>query len=224
MSLAYAHNGSTLTYYENDDDGSQIPVSVVYMGLVRSMVVMNGEQQMVETWRLSWDTEAPDEEVLAVVAPGDAAEVRMLAKDNAKSTVLRRVPTNTVLQVIKTGKHWTLVDVNDGETPRGYIATDVLDFYPQMQLTYRSALLSAAGRTKGSDPVWIRAKASGNARRITQFDLGEPLTVYCENEQGWCEVDIHGYHAFILNDFVTYVNDTPEAREAQENQENQETP
>ena len=224
MSLAYAHNGSTLTYYENDDDGSQIPVSVVYMGLVRSMVVLNGEQQMVETWRLSWDTEAPDEKVLAVVAPGDAAEVRMLAKDNAKSTVLRRVPTNTVLQVIKTGKHWTLVDVNDGETPRGYIATDVLDFYPQMQLTYRSALLSAAGRTKGSDPVWIRAKASGNARRITQFDLGEPLTVYCENEQGWCEVDIHGYHAFILNDFVTYVNDTPEAREAQENQENQETP
>lgn len=218
MSLAYAHNGSTQTYYQNDDDGSEVPVTVVYMGLVRSRVILDGEKQMVDTWRLSWDTEAPDDKVLAVVAPNDAAEVRLLATDSAKATVLARIPTNRVVQVIKTGKNWTLVDINDGETPRGYIATDVLDFYPQMQLTYRTALLSAAGRTKGSDPVWIRAKANGNARRITQFDLGEPLTVYCENEQGWCEVDVHGYHAFILNDFVTYENEIPEA-EAQESRE-----
>ncbi len=210
MSLAYAHNGSTQTYYQNDDDGSEVPVTVVYMGLVRSMVILDGEKQMVETWRLSWDTEAPDEKVLAVIAPNNAAEVRMLATDSVKATVLARIPTNRVVQVIKTGKNWTLVDTNDSETPRGYISTDVLDFYPQMQLTYRSALLSAAGRTRGSDPVWIRAKANGNARRITQFDLGEPLTVYCENEQGWCEVDVHGYHAFILKDFVTYENEAAE--------------
>ena len=213
MSLAYAHNGSTQTYYKSDDDGSETPVTVLYMGLARSRIILDGEKQMVDTWRLSWDTEAPDDKVLAVVAPNDAAEVRMLATDNAKSTVLTRVPTNRVVQVIKVGKNWTLVDINDNETPRGYIATDVLDFYPQMQLTYRSALLSAAGRTKGSDPVWIRAAASGNARRITQFDLGEPLTVYCENEQGWCEVDVHGYHAFILNDFVTYENEASESQE-----------
>lgn len=227
MSLAYAHNGSTQTYYKSDDDGSEMQVTVLYMGLVRSRVILDGEKKMVETWRLSWDTEAPDDKVLAVVAPNDAAEVRMLATDNAKSTVLTRVPTNRVVQVIKVGKNWTLVDINDNETPRGYIATDVLDFYPQMQLTYRSALLSAAGRTKGSDPVWIRAAASGNARRIIQFDLGEPLTVYCENEQGWCEVDVHGYHAFILNDFVTYENETPETtenRESQETGETEETP
>ena len=199
---------------------SEVPVTVLYIGLVRSKIILDGEKQMVETWRLSWDTEAPEDQVLAVVAPNDAAEVRMLATDNPKSTVLTRVPTNRVVQVIKTGKNWTLVDINDSETPRGYIATDVLDFYPQMQLTYRSALLSAAGRTKGSDPVWIRAEASGNARRIVQFDLGEPLTVYCQNEQGWCEVDVHGYHAFILKDFVTYENEAPEAAA----QESPETP
>ena len=223
MSLAYAHNGSTQTYYKNDDDGSEIPVTILYLGLARSRVILDGEKQMVETWRLSWDTEAPEDKVLAVVAPNDAAEVRMLAKDSAKSTVLTRVPTNRVVQVIKVGKNWTLVDINDNETPRGYIATDVLDFYPQMQLTYRSAVLSAAGRTKGSDPVWIRAEASGNARRIIQFDLGEPLTVYCVNDQGWCEVDVHGYHAFILDDFVTYENETPETPENQESQEGGET-
>ena len=217
MAKAYAKNGRTQTIYR-DDAGNMYPVDVTYVGLARSMVKLNGKDQLVDTWRLSWDTEAPDDKVLAVVAPNDAAEVRMLATDSAKATVLARIPTNRVVQVIKTGKNWTLVDINDGETPRGYIATDVLDFYPQMQLTYRTALLSAAGRTKGSDPVWIRAKANGNARRITQFDLGEPLTVYCENEQGWCEVDVHGYHAFILNDFVTYENEIPEA-EAQESRE-----
>ena len=207
MALAYAHNGRTVTVYR-DDDGNEIPVLVVYMGLARSRVLMNDEEQMVETWRLSWETEAPEDKVIAVIAPKDAGEVRFLARENAKSTVLDRIPTNRVVQVIKVGKNWTLVDVNDNENPRGYISTSSLAFYPNCRLDYRTAKVSAAGRTKGSDPVWIRSKASGNARRITQFDLGEPLSVYAQNEQGWCEVDVGGYHAFILADFVTYDDET----------------
>ncbi len=206
MSLAYAHNGRTRTVYR-DDDGNETDVLVCYMGLARSRVILNGEEQMVETWRLSWETEAPESKVLAVVAPKSAGEVRLLATNKAKATVLTRVKTNRVVQVIKTGKNWTLVDINDSETPRGYISTDVLDFYSNEPMAYRPALLSAAGRTKGSDPVWIRSSASSKARRITQFDLGEPLSVYCQNEQGWCEVDVGGFHAFILSDFVTLEDD-----------------
>ena len=51
--------------------------------------------------------------------------------------------------------------------------------------------------------MWIRSKDSSKARRIIQFDLGEPLSVYCQNEQGWSEVDVGGFHAFILSEFVT---------------------
>ncbi len=210
MGLAYAHNGRTVTVYR-DDEGNETPVLVRYMGLARSRVLMDDKEQMVETWRLFWETEAPEDKVLAVIAPKDAGEVRLLSTDKAKATVLDRIPTNRVVQVIKTGKHYTLIDVNDDEIPRGYVNTDILDFYPNIPMPYQPALLSAAGRTKGSDPVWIRAAASSKARRITQFDLGEPLSVYCQNDQGWCEVDVGGFHAFILSEFVTFDEPAEEA-------------
>ena len=202
MGLAYAHNGRTMTFY-HDDDGNEIPVLVSYMGLARSRVTMYDEEQMVETWRLSWETEAPEDKVLAVVSPKDAGNVRLRATNKSNSTVLTRVPTNTVVQVIKTDKNWTLVDTNDPEAPRGYISTPVLQFYPNTQISYEAAKVSAAGRTKGDDPVWIRAKDSSKARRIIQFNLGEPLSVCSRTETGWCEVDVGGYHAYILPEFVT---------------------
>lgn len=202
MGLAYAHNGRTMTFYR-DDDGNEVPVLVSYMGLARSKVTMYDEEQMVETWRLFWETEAPEDKVLAVVLPKDAANVRLRATNKSNSTVLTRVPTNTVVQVIKTDKNWTLVDTNDPEAPRGYISTSVLQFYPNTRIPYEAAKVSAAGRTKGDDPVWIRAKDSSKARRIIQFNLGEPLSVCSRTESGWCEVDVGGYHAYILPEFVT---------------------
>ena len=202
MALAYAHNGRTMTYY-HDDAGNETLVLVSYMGLARSRVTMNGEEQMVETWRLSWETEAPEDKMLAVVAPKDAANVRLRATNKSNSTILNRVPTNTVVQVIKTDKNWTLVDTNDPESPRGYISTSVLQFYPNVQIPYEAAKVSAAGRTTGDDPVWIRSKDSSKARRIIQFNLGEPLSVCSRTETGWCEVDVGGYHAYILPEFVT---------------------
>lgn len=212
MGQASVHNGSYTPTWYTDDEGNQIPVQVCYMGLARSRIIMNGEEQMVETWRLSWETEAPEDQVLAVVSPNDAAEVRFLAKDTAKATVLTRVPTNRVVRVIRTGKNWTLVDIDDPEMPRGYISTPVLEFFPNIPMPYRAAKLSVLGRTKGSDPVWIRAEDSSNGRRIVQFDLGEPISVYAQSSLGWSEIDIGGYHAYILSEFVTFDDVAAEAQ------------
>ena len=173
------------------------------MGLARSMVMLNGEKQLVETWRLSWETDAPEDQVLAIVQPpSNSGDVKFHAGKSTSSMNLNKVLTNRVLRVISTGKNWTLVDIDDPEMPRGYIATDYLEFYPKLPLAYRSAQISVMGRTKGSDPVWIRAEDNANGRRIIQFDLGEPLTVYCQNSK-WSEVDVGGFHAFILSEFVT---------------------
>ena len=200
---AYSENGGSTPTVYRDDDGNETDVEVVYMGLARSMVIMEGEKQLVETWRLSWETEAPEDKVLAVVhSPQNSADVKFHAGKSTKSMNLNKVLTNRVLRVISTGKNWTLVDIDDPEMPRGYISTSYLEFYPNIPMPYRPAKLSVLGRTKGSDPVWIRAEDSADARRITQFDLGEPLSVYAQNEK-WSEVDVGGYHAFILSEFVT---------------------
>lgn len=202
MSNAYAKNGgSTATTYR-DDQGNQIPVSVSYMGLTRSMVTLNGEEQLVETWRLSWATEAEEDQVLAVVTPKDAAEVRFWEKESSKAKILGRVPTTRVVRVIKVGKTWTLVDLDDPEMPRGYIYTDVLTFYPNEKRDYTPGKIT--GCTK-DDPVKVRETENG--RRITYqkafvtFGPGEPLSII-EKGENWTEAEIGGYHVFIMSQFV----------------------
>ena len=211
MHNAFVKNGGTTPTVYTEDDGTETPVEVVYMGLARSMVVLNGEKQLVETWRLSWETTAPADQVLAIVQPPrDSGDVKFHAGKSSKSMNLSKVLTNRVVRVISTGKSWTLVDIDDPSMPRGYIATPYLEFYPKLPLAYRSAKLSVFGKTRGSDPVWIRAEDNANGRRIIQFDLGQPLTVYCQNDR-WSEVDVGGFHAFILSEFVTLDEITAEA-------------
>ena len=203
---AYANNGTTRTFL-TDDEGNQTEVQVRYMGLARSMVLLNGEKQLVETWRLSWETEAPESKVLAIIDPEKVSgqgEASLRAKDSKKSTILNKVETNRVVRVIKTGKNWTLVEIDDPETPRGYVLTDVLSFFPNQPMAYTSGVVSAAGKTNGHDPVTVYAEDHQGARRLkTQFDLGHPLSIYCQSSEGWSEVDVGGYHAFILSKYVT---------------------
>ena len=204
MSNAYAKNGGSTTTFYRDEQGNLIPVSVSYVGLTRSMITLNGEEQLVETWRLTWDTEAPEDQVLAVVTPRDAAEVRFWEKESSKAKILGYVPTTKVVRVIKVGKTWTLVDLDDPEMPRGYIYTDVLTFYPNEKRDYTPGKIS--GCTK-DDPVKVREKENG--RRIANhqkayvtFGPGEPLSII-EKGENWTEAEIGGYHVFIMSQFVT---------------------
>ena len=198
---------STPTVYR-DDNGAETPVQVVSMGLARSRVVLNGEEQLVDTWRLSWETEAPEDKVLAVITPKDSPNVRMRTAESEKATILDRIQTTRVVQVIKIGKNWTLVDTNDDLLPRGYISTPVLSFYPNIRRDYRPAMIAINGSAKAKGPdnmVRIREKGSGKSREVTKFDLGEPLTVLTgEDGDEWLEVDVGGFHAFIQSQFVSY--------------------
>ena len=82
------------------------------------------------------------------------------------------------------------------------IRYEFLDFFPNVPMKYESAQISVNGNTRGSDPVWIRSADNTNGGHITEFDLGTPLSVYADNGT-WSEVDVGGYHAFILSKFVT---------------------
>ena len=201
-----SNGGYTVTVYR-DETGYETEVQVLSLGLARSKVLLNGEEQMVETWRLSWDTEAPEDQVLAIVSPSNASDVRLRATCSEKATVLDRIPTTRVVQVIKTDKKWTLVDTNDEDNPRGYISTSVLSFYPNVQQDYKPGMIAVGGsiKAKGDDNlVRIREKASRKGREVGKFNLGEPLSIF-PGEEGseWTEVDVGGYHAYIQSKFVT---------------------
>ena len=198
---AFSKNGADTRTVYRDDAGNETDVQVRYMGLIRSMVQIGGEETLVETWRLSWDTEASEEKVLAVVKP-DISNVRF--REKPSGTSMTRVKGGHVVQVVRIGKHYTLVDINETGMPLGYIATDSLDFYPNMKYAYRTAKVSINGKTTGkNNSVTVYAEDKSGAGSIGKYDLGYPLTVYAQNDK-WSEVDVGGYHAFILNKYVTF--------------------
>ena len=211
LTAAYIANGAYTKTFYTDDTGNETEVEVSYMGLARSMIVKDGEKQLVETWRLKWETKAPEDKVIAVVTPPKGTgTVRLHAKKSDKSLILYRVQTNRVVRVVSVGKNWALVDIDNSECPRGYIRTNYLDFYPNLPMAYRSAKVSVNGHVKGKDTVHIRASDNANAGQIEEFKLGTQMSVYAQNDR-WSEVDIGGYHAFILSKHVTFDEESAEA-------------
>ena len=204
VGVAFSKNGASVRTVYREDDGSETEVRVVYMGLARSMVELNGTEQLVETWRLSWDTDAEEDKVLAVVK-SDSRTVKLRQKSGATSTSLEKISCNRVVQVVRYGKNYCMVDVNQDGVPLGYIATGALDFYPNQYMPYKPAKIGLRGRTDiRTDPIGIRATdetGSGSNWKIDSFRIGTPVSVYAQNDS-WAEVDAGGYHAYLLNEYV----------------------
>ena len=206
MAKAAMKNGSYTPTVYRDADGNETEVKVVYMGLARSMISINGEQKLVDTCNLTWETTAPEDKVIAVVDAEKNGYVKLHAKMSSKSLVMDHILTTQVLRVIGTGNNWTMVDYNG---IRGYVATSYLMLLPNVPVKYQTGMISVKGRTKGSDPVWVRSQDnSKTGRYLDKYDLGTPVTIYAGNGR-WYEIDVCGYHCYIKVEYVTL--DQPEA-------------
>ena len=200
MQKAQDRNGAyTYTIYHHPD-GTVSEVQVVYVGLGRSMVLLNGVETLVNTWDLSWETEAPPEKVLAIVSAPKNGYANLRSKSSKKAFIMDHCLTNKVVRVIATGKNWTKVDYGG---LRGYVSTGSLTFYANEPRSFETAKISVKGRTKGTDTVYIRSAAKNSSRHLQDYVLGTPLTVFSRDDK-WCEVDVEGWHCYILSKYVTY--------------------
>ena len=204
-----AKNGSeTPTVWINPATGESTPVSVKYMGIGRSMVVLNGENTLVNTVDLKWETKAPEDQVLAVVdAPKIGyAWLRKDASNSIKNAKIRQIRTDSVLRVISTGKNWTLVD---HEGLRGYVQTSALEFFCNDHTDFDAGVVSVKGKTTGKDAVHARSRDRGR-RDLGEYRMGTPITVFDIIDE-WAEVDICGWHCRIESRYVTLLKGTASA-------------
>ena len=196
-------NGAyTPTVYVDPETGNACEVEVVYMGIGRSMVKFGGTKALVNTVDLRWETDAPEDQVLAVVDTPNNGYAAMYAGKSKKTTLIKQCRTDSVVRVISTGKHWTLVD-HDGT--RGYVQTNSLEFFCNDHTDFVSGVVSVKGRIKGNDTANVRSRDS-KCRILADFKLGTPLTVFDIIDE-WAEVDIGGWHCRINSKFLTLVMD-----------------
>ncbi len=197
--VASLNGTETPTWWTDPLTGQSFPVEVIYMGIGRSMVILNEQNTMVNTVDLKWQTEAPEDRVLAVVdAPRDGyAWLRKHPNDSKKNLKITQVRTDTVLRVVSSGDHWTMVDY-DGL--RGYIQNGSLEFFTNDHTDFETGKVSVKGRTDGKDTVHVRSRDKGQ-RDLGEYRIGTPITVFDIIDE-WAEVDISGWHCRILAKYV----------------------
>lgn len=202
MKKALERNGTyTETYYFGPEK-DPIPATVLYMGLARSMIRIGENDILVNTCDLAWSTEAPTNQVLAVIDANRVGYATLRANTSTKAFVLDHCITGKVVRVLSTGKNWCKVDY-DGM--RGYVLTSALKFFPNVIRSYESGLISYEGRTTGKSTINIRANAKAGSRILGDYVLGTPLTIF-QRDDKWCEVDVAGWHCYILTEYVTMLD------------------
>ena len=203
-----AANGTTTGTVYMDDAGNIFPAEIVYLGLGRSTVRVDGQELLVPTSSLRWDTEAPEDKVLAVSMPSSQSYLTIRAKKSKKSFVLGHCEKCTVVRVIGTGKTWTMIDDNG---VRGYVLTSGLDFHDNSPKTFAAGMITVKGKTPSGNYVHVRSVTGNKSRQIAEYSVGTPVAVFAQDEK-WTEIDVGGLHCYIQNQFVTLLEELPRIR------------
>ncbi|MCR5566031.1 MAG: hypothetical protein K6F61_04205 [Clostridiales bacterium] len=197
LAAAAAKNGKdTPAVWKDPATGSAQQVKVVYMGIGRSMIQVNGESRLVNTADMTWNTEAPAEKVLAVVA---SRQVYLHKNAARKSLGIKQIYRDSVVRVLATGKNWTFVD-HAGDC--GYILTSALDFYANDHTDFEGGYLSLNGKTTGKGRVQVRDFETNKI--LEGFKPGTPVTVFdILEDYNYAEIDVEGLHCYVKLDCLT---------------------
>ena len=199
LAKARAKLGVTTGIAYVDDNGVSHPAEIETLGLGRSTVLVDGTRMLVPTSMLVWDTEASEDKRLAVVSTGKLTYATLRAKKSRKAFVMGHCEKCRVLLVIKTGKTWTMVDDHG---VRGYVLTSTLSFYDNKPKQYASGMITIKGRAVSDATVHVRSSRQNTARQIAEFPVGTLVTVFSQ-EGKWSEIDVGGWHCYILSEFLT---------------------
>lgn len=200
-----ARNGAyTPTVWIDPKTDEATTVEVVYMGIGRSCVVLNGVQQMVNTVDLKWETEAPEDMVLAVIDTPQQGYAWMREKPSTdiKTAKIKQCRIDMVVRVISTNRNWTLIDC---EGTRGYVKTASLEFFANDHTEFDTGYLSVKGRTTGKDTATIKSRDKAK-RRLEDCRLGMPMTIF-DIVDDWAYVDIDGFFCRVDVKYVTLEKD-----------------
>ena len=178
------------------------------MGIGRSMVMVNGQEKLVNTVELHWETEAPEDKVLAVInAPKNGyAWIRMKPNTKITTAKIEQCRMDQVVRVISTNKNWTFID-HDGR--RGYVKTASLEFFANDHTDFETGVLSVKGKTSGRDTCNIRSRDDKH-RVLADYPLGTPVTVF-DVIDDFAQIDICGWHCTVNTKFITMEKETASA-------------
>ena len=189
--------------------GKVEPVTLLSTGVYYSTVIVGRETHRVQTENLRYEIadNVPAEKRLAIINAKKDGYATMHTKAKASSPSVNRCTTNRVVLVLSIGKSYSKVWY-DGDV--GFVKTSSLTFLAPAEEAVRLATVTYKGRTASKATVNIRQNGKTSSRSLDTIACGTPMVVLGETEDGWYEVEVAGWRAWIPAEYATMNEDIVE--------------
>ena len=127
------------------------------------------------------------------------------------TAVTPTISLNRTVLVLSVGKSYAKVYC-DGLV--GYVRNSSLTFCPvggvkEGESAPVPGWVSFRGRLNSKNTVNIRQRGKNGSRILADFIAGTPVMVFSQSDR-WAEIDVGGYRAFILNEYLTLDSAEPD--------------
>ncbi len=185
-----------LLYVVHGDE--KIPVTMVELGLARSRVLYNDQEITVATDSLFWETNAAENERLGIIYAPKSGKVSLRKTAKTGSMILEKVVIGTIVRVFDIQSKTTGVYVGD---KAGYVLNSALKLLEPVS-TYTTGHLTYKGSLTNTHRINFYSQAKESSKKIKGVRAGAAVTILSEKGT-WVELDLDGYHGYILSKFVT---------------------
>lgn len=196
--------GGILDVTISNEDGTEQAVTLLAAGTLYSKVSVGRQSSIIPTSDLHYeiDPSVTADKRYAAINAKRIGYATMHTKASAKSDVIGRCTTNRIALVLSIGKTYAKVWC---EGNVGYIKCSSLTYLSAAASgETQPALMSYNGRFNRRNTINIRQNGKNTSRIIAEIPCGTALTVFGENEDGWTEIEVNGWRAWVQSQYVTY--------------------
>ena len=192
------HFGTTWVQVAEDGTETRKTVIIQTLGTAQT-VVFDGKQMLtVPTSELVWETEAPEDQRLAVIYAPRTGKCTLRASASSNAKALAQCEAGRIVIVLRVGEVYTRILYNGQE---GLVLNSTLQFYgAAAEEDYTVGTLIYKGRTDSSATISIYTEAS-TSRRIDQYRVGNDIVVFGESGS-FSEAEIDGWHGFVKTEYI----------------------
>lgn len=170
-----------ITWQQSETEAPE--VQLVQPGVARSTIKLGGEQSIVPTADLHWETNDA-EHALAVVYAPKSGIASLYARDDGKGGVIKKLKAGTVVLVMGQSGKYTKVF---GENTVGYVITSALEFHDP---SADAAEMTVKTKTN------LRLTARDNGRKLIEIPAGAAVMVI-QQEGKWAFVEYEGFVGYM---------------------------
>ena len=190
----------TVTWVQVDEEQNETRTKVILqtLGTAQSVVYDGKKMHTVPTSELEWETEAPDDQRLAVIYAPRTGKCTLRASASSSAKALAQCDAGRIVIVLRVGEVYTRILYNGME---GLVLNSTLQYYgAAAEGDYDVGTLIYKGRTDSSATISIYTEAS-TSRRIDQYRVGNEIVI-SGGSGDYTEAEIDGWHGFVKTQYI----------------------